>query len=746
MLKQPDRLKISCSQIKSRLATFIKFVGFLLAFTATFTQADDAISQAAAGAGEQFKCTGNPIESSQIEYSVKLFLNQYNDHLEDKNLKVEDIVKTYKLNLLFLKNQKAVKSDITSLCKFEYILEFVNPGQTLSSYLQPNSHHSDFKVKFAYVNNTLKYDEIEFYKYQTEEDASISLDSVFNPFYADLQADLKHRHAEFDVDYESDTRLSQSLNNPQSVEHLNILKTDLFYLDSANQRNKTFLEHKPSSNKKSLTPIGFCQLDYDQNATSINSDVHQRTYHYNFHINSTSCVRQKADTIISCQSNLIRYDDKQQQEKSKNIEIDCQENFKFEEQNFVTQSQILVTENLELQASVDAWMLQENNKVKNYFDKMYLKIDVDQNLELGAEDSEIDPNSGINQLEFLESSENSLTLSEPTLFYQPTEVNYKSYKICYQQIHDLYSESRNYELFYPMGMTCCLMNTDYEKISALKSNLGKFFESRTNTLYKDINLIKRSNSLCEGDNKVKGMSKTDLINVGIRHCRSRFCHDFIYENINHVDIFTALDWIHGISLENYNNNTEYLKSASQTLFKLLPQNEKYFKKSSRSSNYADYIQKKCQDQTNLDLMAYDISMSFGTLMNRIDSQQQEKISLEWEDFLMEKLDKNFNKYQAVVTEEYLYVKVLLTAVGATGSHKMQSLLLKYMNMEEHSVNVYDNRYFSVEAIRNIPCYKLEREIKEKLFEILEDEDEDSEIRIAAYRRLREIGKKLRILG
>ena len=332
-----------------------------------------------------------------------------------------------------------------------------------------------------------------------------------------------------------------------------------------------------------------------------------------------------------------------------------------------------------------------------------------------------------------------LVLQEPGRFYQANSISQKAKNSCIDHIPKDYKKSEKSQ-FYDLAMTCCLISKKYEHISALKETLGHHFETLGEKLNQHIDNFKRERNLCHD---IKGMDKNDIINAGIRHCRTPTCHSYILRNINQVDISTALDWVHGISMSTYNNITEYMESATSTLFELFKKENNEFVYTS-NHRYTDFIASRSSKNTkNSDKIALDISNSFGTLMNRLQDSDY-KIPIAWEDFIMENLDRVPARHEQASTSVYQKHTALLNAIGASGSAKFQNILLRFMNLEEHSINIYDNRYFAVEATRNIPCYQIEPSVIDKFFTILEDEDEDSEIRITCYSRLMDCPTSFRI--
>jgi hypothetical protein len=235
-------------------------------------------------------------------------------------------------------------------------------------------------------------------------------------------------------------------------------------------------------------------------------------------------------------------------------------------------------------------------------------------------------------------------------------------------------------------------------------------------------LVLRDNTIC----KNRKITKNDIIAAGIRNCRSPSCHEHIIKNIKSVSESTATDWIHGIASASYDNKTFFAKSALNTLHKLLP---------GRSIFDRTFLN---ENKKKLSLTT-DVSLAFGNLIRRLDDGFKNEVvneGMDWEVFMRTRLDEicdGRGKVQKM--EAFQEGKVLMKTIGNSGFTGLQDVVLKCMNTVKTSQHdTYDLRVYSVQAFRNMKCAEISINTWNALWTVLQDEDEDSEIRIEAYRQ------------
>lgn len=134
-----------------------------------------------------------------------------------------------------------------------------------------------------------------------------------------------------------------------------------------------------------------------------------------------------------------------------------------------------------------------------------------------------------------------------------------------------------------------------------------------------------------------------------------------------------------------------------------------------------------------------VSLAFGNLIRRLDDGIKNEVvseGMNWEVFIRTRLDEICDKRGKVQKiEAFREGKVLMKTIGNSGFIGLQDVVLKCMNTVETSQHdTYDLRVYAVQAFRNMKCAEISISTWNALWAVLQDEDEDSEIRIEAYRQ------------
>ena len=295
------------------------FVNQFFKLLAISTELNKALVADAADANNHptsnFYCSGHPIDHERksfgrIEYNVTLDLADYKEYENSPDKNIKDISKTYHLKLEYdpdiqdkNDNSENTRSHSDKICEFRYVLSFDQDFKTPIL--------SDYKVEFAYINNTLNYDGLRFFK---------GLGGI-----------------------EIEDTNTTATSNRASTEYLNILKTVLWYLDLTLSLPKipiSSFTDNITTIENAETPIGTCPIEIsDVSENSIQEEfIEYLMYSMNFEVDSDKCrkvnVDNKSNSEISCKASIKDTKIGKDDQKNVNSEIKCSERLEFGGQEF----------------------------------------------------------------------------------------------------------------------------------------------------------------------------------------------------------------------------------------------------------------------------------------------------------------------------------------------------------------------------------------------------------------------------